>query len=186
MPIKNTNDILKMPAEYKAFKKRLPRFVGTLAVNFFKENFTRQGFADEPFVKWKGRKQYIKEGAKVEMHGRASLLIKTGALRRSIRIVQTAANKVSVGTILPYAQIHNEGGTIVQKPTFKQRMYFSYLSEEAYKSGNTSTGNMYAAFSTAKKLNIIIPQRKFIGNSTGLNKRIARQIHAWLKEILRA
>lgn len=175
MPIKNANDILKMPAEYKAFKKGLPRFVGTLAVNFFKENFTRQGFADEPFVKWKGRKQYIKEGAK----GTRAILIKTGALRRSIRIVQTAANKVSVGTMLPYAQIHNEGGTIKQTVTAKQRKFFWAMYKQ-------TQNEMFMRSAKAKQITIIIPQRKFIGNSTGLNKRIARQIHARLKEILRA
>ncbi len=103
---------------------------------------------------------------------RASLLIKTGA------------RPCVSGTMLPYAQIHNQGGTIIQKPTFKQRIYFSYLAQEAYKSGNTSIGNMYSAFSTAKKLNIVITKRQFIGNSAGLNKRITRQIQARLSQIL--
>lgn len=179
MPIKNPKDILQMPAQYKDFKKRLPRFIGTLAVNFFKENFTRQGFADDPFLRWKTRKVYLKEKST------RAILIKTGALRRSIRIIQASTAAVSVGSMLPYAQIHNEGGAIIQKPTFRQRMYFSHLSEQAFASGNTATGNMYAAFSTAKKLKIQIPQRKFIGNSQGLNRRIARQIQARLEQILK-
>lgn len=179
MPIKNTKDIINMPANFKAFKKRLPRFVGVLAVNFFKENFTRQGFAHQPFIKWKERKVYLKKEK-----SQRSTLIKTSALRRSIRIIQTSQNKVQVGTMLPYAQIHNEGGTIVQKPTFKQRIYFSYLAESAYMSGDTSLGNMYSAFSTAKKLTIKIPKRQFIGNSQTLNNNIAEQIEARLKQIL--
>ena len=151
--------------------------VGVTAVVFFKENFTRKGFVDGTLVKWKARKVYLKKSGR-------GILMKTGALRRSIRIIQASANKVTVGTMLVYAQIHNEGGTIIQKPTFKQRIYFSYLSDEAFAAGNKSLGNMYAAMSTAKKLTIVIPQRQFIGNSEGLNKRIARQITARLTEIL--
>ncbi len=105
--------------------------VGVTAVVFFKENFTRKGFVDGTLVKWKARKVYLKKSGR-------GILMKTGALRRSIRIIQASANKVTVGTMLVYAQIHNEGGTIIQKPTFKQRIYFSYLSDEAFAAGNKS------------------------------------------------
>ncbi len=54
------------------------------------------------------------------------LLLKTGALRDSIRVVQTARDSVSVGSDLPYAAVHQfgsahqkgRGGGIPARPFF--------------------------------------------------------------------
>lgn len=78
---------------------------------------------------------------------------------------------------LYYAQIHNQGGTITQAPTPKQRKFFWAM----YKQTNNE---MFLRSAKAKQITITIPQRKFIGNSAGLDKRIARQIQARLNHIL--
>ena len=74
--------------------------IGTAAVNDAKENFRRQGFAGVP---WAPRKT---DGKKDK--GRA-ILVKTGHLRNSIRIVSIGSASVTIGTDIPYARIHTEG-----------------------------------------------------------------------------
>lgn len=152
---------------------RLPKIMGIAATNFFKDNFKRQGYSGEK--QWQPRKPNFiapdnsKRGILIGKRG--------GTLRRSIRIIELTNNSVRVGSTLPYAKIHNEGGTIIQRPTFRQRMFFSYLSEKYNKEKNTSLANRLAAMSAASKLVINIPQRKFFGPSKRLDAHIK-----WISE----
>jgi phage gpG-like protein len=92
-----------LKAKYKQTVTRLPRLLGATAVEYVHGNFRAQGFVDKGTDKWKPRKRTDT--------GRA-ILVKSGALRRDIRVRGTGPNYVIVGTSLPYASIHNEGGTI--------------------------------------------------------------------------
>jgi hypothetical protein len=85
---------------------------------------------------------------------------------------------------LPYAKIHNEGGEIIQSPTFKQRMFFSHMSDRAFAAGNTASGNKWAAMSRAAVLHIKIPERKYIGDSIALIKRINAKTTKYLTDKL--
>lgn len=157
--------------DYKKLKKKLPRVVGQVAVNFSKDNFRRQGFLNGGAVqKWKNRK-----------YGSSSRAILTGKrggnLRRSIGVISANANSITIGTRgVKYGQIHNEGGTIRQTVTAKQRRFFW----AKYK----ATGNeMYKRMAMSSKLEIRIPQRQFMGNSTDLDKDISDTIEEQLKKI---
>ncbi len=78
---------------FKQFKDAFPRYVGNIAVNFYKDSFRRQGFIDQGGVdQWKARKKTDKNKAK------RSILVKSGRLRRSIRIIRTGLGYVVVGT----------------------------------------------------------------------------------------
>lgn len=100
------------------------------------------------------------------------LLIGTTQLKQSI-VTNRAGEKIVISSDVDYAEIHNEGGKIVQKPTWKQRMFFSHKSNAA---GSTSEANKWAAMSTAKELNITIPQRQFIGDSKELEERVSKVV----------
>jgi phage gpG-like protein len=67
---------------------------------FFGDNFRRQGFLDATLEKWRQRKR--------EDAGRA-ILVKSGALRRSIFIEVASRGLIRLASNLPYSSVHNEG-----------------------------------------------------------------------------
>jgi phage virion morphogenesis protein len=83
--------------------RTLPRKVGNLAVVRFQGNFKRQGFGEQP---WQPRKP---PGRKLRRSDRRAILVKSGRLRRSIRVVRTGSNSVVIGSDVEYAAVHNEG-----------------------------------------------------------------------------
>ena len=124
-----------------------PRAVGTLAVNHFKNNFRKQGFDDNGVTPWKARKKETLADI-----GRAILIKKgNGGLRSSIKVISANTQEIIIGTNIPYAIVHNEGGTF-NIPTFIRKT----------KNGTT----------TVKAHSRSYAQRKFIGNSQSLNKKI--------------
>jgi phage gpG-like protein len=84
--------------------RSFPRRLGTLAVNHFKQSFRDEGFTDGSLKKWRKRKNNVDAGRAV--------LVKSGDLRRSIKIKRASFKSIIVGTTgIPYATIHNEGGS---------------------------------------------------------------------------
>lgn len=165
---------------YAAFKQRIWRVVGQQAVNFFKDNFTRQGFLDGGHInRWKQRdKQSERFSRKTRSSKSRALLISTGRLRKSIRVVNWGDNFATVGTDVKYARIQNEGGVIKQKVTPKQRKYFwrmYYLTKN----------EMYRNVAMAKEIKIRIPRRKFMGNSTDLKREIQRTIRLGILKLFK-
>ena len=77
--------------------------IGNIAINEAKENFRRQGFMDRSLKRWKPRKK--------RDEGRA-ILVKSGALRRSIRRISVSNKRVTIGSKgkpAVYAGVHNYG-----------------------------------------------------------------------------
>jgi phage gpG-like protein len=159
---------------FKKFKDAYPRYVGNMAVNFYKDSFKRQGYIDTGFKKWDKRKNDAKG------KGRA-ILVKTGRLRRSIRIIRTGLGYVVVGTDVPYAQIHNEGGVI--RTTQSVRSYNRKAHKRTWKGKrqNVSAANIGAH---KRKVNTQITQRQFMGASPFLIRRIMMNTEYKLKQIL--
>ncbi|MCK0203365.1 phage virion morphogenesis protein [Ornithobacterium rhinotracheale] len=87
--------------------RELPPIIGEEALHFAQDNFDKQAYNGED---WQPRKNPTKWGKKDE-EGRA-LLVKTGKLRRSVRVGYIDEEKVTVvagGADVPYAKAHNEG-----------------------------------------------------------------------------
>ncbi|MBX7241852.1 MAG: phage virion morphogenesis protein [Bacteroidia bacterium] len=147
--------------------RSFPITAGNMAVNHFKDSFKSAAWDGQA---WEKRKPNPFE----PNAGSRALLVQSRALYRSIRRVEAGTGFVKVATDVPYAEIHNEGGTIIQKPTFRQRMFFSHASDKFFASKNTALGNQFAAMSTAKRLVIKIPKRQFMGNSDSLNAKIEK------------
>lgn len=91
----------QIQAGVKATIQQLPLVLGNAAVNWVKDSFTQQGWRGATFEGWKAVKN--------EKRKAAAILIKTGRLRRSIRIVKMNASSVSIGSDVPYAEVHNDG-----------------------------------------------------------------------------
>lgn len=138
----------------KAFRA-MPRVVGNTAVNFYKDRFRRGGWQDVRFQPWTPRKRHHKR--------KRALLVRTGRLRRSIRIVRISSDSVVVGTDVPYARIHNEGGRISTTQNVRAHL---------------RRGRPVRAHS--RRVNATIPQRQFIGASRLLTRRLVAVLNEML------
>lgn len=99
----NTADEFRKKIAYKIlnvnrYLRRLPKEIGNIAVEFFNEQFKRQQSPEgNP---WQQRK--------TPDAGR-NLLVKSGRLRKSIRIVRADQTSVRIGSNVLYGKYHNEG-----------------------------------------------------------------------------
>lgn len=149
------NDVLR---QWNQFQRQIGTIAGGTAVKWFKGNFKAQGFRmDRATVKWKARSSGAKRN-----RGR-SILVDTGRLRRSIRIVRKGPHWAVVGTDVPYAAAHNSG--LRKTGTAQVNNYFR----------RSRKGKLHQVKPHKRKLNINIPKRQFLGNSEGLNREIARE-----------
>lgn len=145
----------------------------------FDRNFERQAFFSEA---WERRKSPTRPGG--------TILVKTGALRRSVGS-RTVGNSIVFYTDLPYADIHNEGGEI--RVTKKMKRFFWAKHYEATgKFGRKKDGTLrndkrtrqlsteaeFWKFLALKKAGttIRIPKRQFLGNSPEVEDAVRRII----------
>lgn len=122
------NEARKIQMAQIRLQKSLNNFVvemGTDAKNHFVRSFRNQGFEDASIEKWQPRKGEIMSSgiAKVRKKDKSSraILVKTGDLRRSIKVLNKSYRSITLGSDLPYAQIHNDGlyGNAYGKYRFK-------------------------------------------------------------------
>lgn len=160
------------------------RYAKVAGVNFFKQNFRRQGFLDGSLTPWAKRSLSISSDRGV--------LIQSGKLRDSIHAVSNGMNNISFQTDpLPYAKIHNEGGYIIV--TERMRRYFWYMYMKSTGAmGKRKDGKLrqnkanerlstMASFYKAMALKkvgsrIRIPKRQYIGESATFLK----QLDTWI------
>lgn len=122
--------------------------IGTLMFDSVAQNFISGGRPDQ----WTPLKT-----------GEASHLIKSGKMYQSLTMQSDGESAmVSIDTReIPYAAIHNFGGTIVvaarQKVSFEQRRYTG-----GFKKGQFMEGKVTVAGHKQKKYKIDMPQRQFM------------------------
>lgn len=175
MPLKHSGKTPhQIAATWKKTANALPMQIANVAHNFFLDNFRLQGFqGDMGLQKWPARAPGAERN-----QGRA-LLVNRGTLRRALT-KQVTGRRIRITVVGPaekYAAIHNTGGVTHPTVTPAMRGHFFKL----YK----ATGNKkYLAIATTKKqeLTVTIPQRKFIGNSRQLNRKIDKMIIAQMKK----
>ena len=138
-------------------------------VNYALENFDKESFEN---VAWKPRK---------DKNNTRSLLVKSGRLKRSVRVVRTTVNSFAVGSDMPYAAVHNNGGEInraARTETFVRNRSISGKRKGKFAKG-TTTGQGF----TFKASSYNMPQRRFLGASATLRDRLTTLAKA---EILKA
>lgn len=184
--MQNNFPLREVEAHFKQVLQYAPNMLGNDAVNFFLDNFKRQGWLGNTLEPWKKRSSKAKRNT-----GRA-ILIDSGRLRRSIRITSVSTGSVTIGTDVPYAKAHNEGfrGTVNVK-AFNRNKY----SKEKVGSGKLTkkgvermkTVQRISSTSTVKghtrKVNL--PKRQFMGESPYLTKQLQRRLQAELMKGLR-
>lgn len=159
---RNLHDIAK---DIRAFKRdKLGTLVGIEAVKFFEYSFRRQGFINTALVKWQPRKR-----DDTRRPGRKTL-VDTGRLWRSIRVVKKGNGFVTIGTDVPYAQIHNEGGQVNASQTVRSHTRKAHT--RSTKDGVTVSVKEHQVSSHQRIINFQMPQRQFMGDSEFLRKRL--------------
>jgi phage gpG-like protein len=156
-----TREYFAMLDRVAAAANKLPRRAATEAVNFSKERFRKQNWVDYTTQPWKPRKPAWQKQSK--RRGQRAILIDTGRLRRSIRVVHVDSHRAVIGTDVPWARVHNEGfrGQVKQNIAAHTR------------SGGV-TRKSHRVKSHTRTINQHIPQRQFIGASAVLQARLVR------------
>ena len=168
----NLDDIAR---RVQHLRDRLPLLIGNEVVNFALDNFDKQGFDTGTVVrKWQPRKHGDRPGGAI-LVGKQS-----GRLRRSIRQLRRTDTSVWVGSDEVYSGIHNEGGTLRVTVTPKSRRYFWAMYYETKKDYWK-----WMALTKKPQLTIKMPERRFLGNSAELDRRIIRLIERELEKIFK-
>ena len=185
----------------KRYIKATIKDVRVEATEMFDKNFQREAFFNE---KW-ARRKFNDDDTR-------NILTGTGALRKSI-ISKVEGNKIIFETTLPYASIHNEGGTITVTKGMKQhfwKMYLQIVGSTKTKEGQTPFAEKFQRTKKGKKRNnkknralnaaaefykamalkpigskIVIPKRQFIGNHPELEAAIEAISNKNLAEIFK-
>lgn len=159
----------KQIKELKEAFEDLVQKAGKDYMEHFQSSFDNEGFTDEKLVKWDGRSRKDRNKKK------RNLLVKTGRLRRSLK-KKVRGSKVLIYTASPYAEIHNEGGTI--KTTAKVRAH-----KRRNKRGRKKTVVQVKAHT--RSMNTKIPKRQFMGESSKVNKGLEEQMEKEFKRIFK-
>jgi phage gpG-like protein len=162
MPKKGSFNFKKTIHNWESLKKTLPKVIGDEAVNHFQSNFPEQGFDGQ---KWPKRKRDKTPGRAV--------LIKSGRLRRSIRLRKANFTTIKIATDVPYAKIHNEGGTI-NHPGGSRVLHFKKNKRSGKTSFSKSKSATYAQRVNAGPYQIHMPKRQFMGSSRKLDKKVLK------------
>lgn len=177
----------------KEVNDRLPRKVGVVAVNHFKQNFRDGGWLDNGLHTWK-RTRRQDGNSLIPNTGRSHPGATTScAPSRST----TGPGTVTVENPVPYAAIHNDGGEITTHPTITERMR-KYAWHMVYSlAGVKGKGKLpkelpteadkWKGLALTKKKNITvhakIPQRRFMGDSAELRTKVNRIIKDSIQRI---
>lgn len=164
-------------------RNRLPQAMADAARNFFVDSFKRQGWYEGRILKkWKPRK---KPGGR----RRRAILVKTGRLRKSIRIRRATFRRITIAAEAPYAAAHNFGvdETVTVRAhtrhtyTTVSEKYTTRTGKEQSRTKRVETGKSYTVRSHTRHMQL--PQRQFMGDSQMLDRKLDRIIERAVEEI---
>lgn len=179
---------IKISARQKELQKELRKFtkvMGVMALNHFRGSFIKQGFTDRHLTKWKKRKRGDSSRA---------ILVKTGKLKRSIRIVRKTLTSVTIGSDVPYAIFHNQGASgtssIASHASRGKGITTSIRGSGGFVGGRftrgrarrvTFLGAEHQVSAHTRKANL--PKREFIGDSKQLERKIITELDTKIRKV---
>ena len=96
------NKPLNIMGKAHAFRKEFNKLtlrMGKMASEHVQHNFKAEGFVDDTLQRWPKLRAPKPSGKKI--------LVRTGRMKRTTRIVSRTRNNVTLSTPVPYAGIHN-------------------------------------------------------------------------------
>jgi len=203
MDIKVFSELIKNRSREldRLIRRQLPIKVGRIAKDHYQNNFRKGGFINRGLQKWPTtRRQQSDSTSAAASYG--PLLSKRNHLFSSVKYAP-GDYRVKVSNEVPYAAIHNEGGTINTHPTVTPEMRKMAWSRAYAIAGIKVKGKKkkklpkelpaearkWKALALTKKtkLNIkaTIPQRRFLGESAELSKRINDRTEEEITKIIK-
>lgn len=160
-----------------AIDRTLPIKIGRIAKNHIQENFRKGGFQNNGLKPWKRKKHNDKY---------SPLMSSRQHLYGSIQYKPNKA-QVTVGTNLPYADIHNDGGQIIVTARMKRFFWAKHRETNGNSWKKTKNNDNFWKALALKPVGatIKIPKRQFIGESKELNTQIADLIEKEINNILK-
>jgi phage gpG-like protein len=162
-------DFKKEIGKIEDLLRNFPRDVAVLAADLFDQNFETQSFFGDNWPV----SEYVKK-----MRPDGKLLWKTRRLRRSIRY-KVSGQIVIFESNVPYAEIHNLGGTI-NHPGGTAYSYNSKKNETIWISNRKASGKSYPR---TKPHEIEMPQRQFIGEHEVLTREIEKLFNEMINKL---
>jgi phage gpG-like protein len=185
----------RLKAELSRLRQEtLPVKTGNLAVRHFKQNFRRGGYQDGSLQPWPiTRRQRMGGRDAASQYG--PLLSRQNRLMSATRFV-TSQGKVTVVNDVPYARIHNEGGSISQNipitPGMRKFAWAKFFEASAGKKGKEvpEAAKMWRGLALTKKTTLSrtvhIPRRQFLGKPRELVEAVNRLVREEVKKLLGA
>lgn len=172
-------------------KHDLPLVLANQAETFFQASFKKQGWDSNGVDKWQPRKRN-----RTARDVTRNILIKSGALRRSIKTYEANFNQIIIGSDIPYAKVHNDGFRGVQyvKPHKRSSaaVTTSVYGSPTFVNGVWKRGKRRTVRIGDSRKNIggytrkmNMPKRQFIGDSVTLQKMQSQTITKVLDTIWR-
>lgn len=161
--------------KFHKVRGQLPGVLGTVAMNYFKDSFRRQGWRDQYLVAWEKRKDQGRRNK-----GKA-IMVQSGRLRNSIRIVESTWARTVIGTAVPYADANNSGfkGTVHVKAHIRHT-YKKVKETYTTRKGTTRSRSMRKAGGSyqvkAHQRKMDLPQRQFMGDSEMMFRKIDQAV----------
>lgn len=171
-------------------RRKIPVIAGRMAKDHFQDNFRKGGFVDNGLRPWTPSKRLSSGGTSASSHY-GTLLSSRNHLFSSIAYAP-APYSVTVRNNVPYATVHNDGGTVspAVTPAMRRYAWFRFFRETGGKSGGRKAPSPQAsrwkalALTKKSKLRIRIPRRRFIGESADLSAKISKRLEAEIIRIL--
>jgi len=158
MPLED--DLLRAEQDMQDLMQReLPMFAATELQNIIADSFRAERWMGDPSsTPWPKRKKADKRLSR-------ALLVLSGNMKRSATDVQVVNNRVVTDVPEPYAQIHNEGGTITlpaRSETFRRPRQATGKKKGRYIRITRATPAQPGPGHTIGEHEVTIPQRQFM------------------------
>lgn len=173
-------------------RRRFPAKVAAKAERHYRGNFSRGGFLNNGHHPWKTTKRQM-SGGEDAASKYGPLLSGREHLKSSV-IGESMPYRAKVHNRVPYAAIHNFGGTFTIRThpavTPKMRRFGWAKYREAGGKDNPEASGRWKALALTKKerldinIKITIPQRQFIGYSAELDRELNELLDKELENIL--
>ena len=194
MDIKDYIELIKSQRKEidQLMRRQLPVKIGRMAKDHFQENFRKGCFVNNGLQQWpKSKRQLSGTSSAAAQYG--PLLSGRNHLFSSMKYTPSDY-RVKVANEVPYAAIHNEGGTVNPTVTPEMRrfawaMFYKSSGKKKGKKGSMLSNpdaERWKALALTKKskLTVKIPKRQFLGESAELRKSINDKIEKELSKIL--
>ncbi len=163
----------------KEMYDRLPRKIGVIAKQHFKDNFRKSGFVDGGVRPWQRAQR---QGGSSTSAQYRTLTSSRNHLMNSIEAVP-GKGSVLVYNPVPYASIHNDGGLVNSSSTVTSKMrrfFWAKYFASGGKNGGAEAEKWKRIALGAKdvvRIKFQMPQRQFIGDSKELREKIEKEFY---------